>query len=133
MAHYDACDRLGLGDDEVQRLGWSVGDRLQTTFMKAVAKGAQAVGVTPWTLLGNFQRLWARLFSNGSIAVVRTGLTDGFVEVKGLPLAQFDYFRVGLAGVIGRAVELGGGHDIRMSVNRFHAERGEISIDADWE
>jgi hypothetical protein len=132
VAHYDACERLALGAEEMRLIGWSVGDRIHTMFMKAVAKGAQAVGVTPWTLLGNFQRLWARLLQNGSVAVLRTGPKDGIVEVQGLPLARFEYFRVGFAGVIGRAIEFGGGRGVRVSVGGFDVEKGEISIDAAW-
>jgi hypothetical protein len=27
IAHYDACDRRALGAEEMQLIGWSVGDR----------------------------------------------------------------------------------------------------------
>jgi hypothetical protein len=132
VAHYDACDRLELSVEEIQLMGWSVGARIETTFLHALAKGAQALGVTPWKLLGNFERLWARVLQNGSVSVVRTGQKDGFVEVRGVPLARFQYFRVAFAGVVSRAIEFGGGRAVRASVNGFDGDRGEISVVASW-
>jgi hypothetical protein len=132
VAHYDACDRLELSVEEIQLMGWSVGARIETTFLHALAKGAQALGVTPWKLLGNFQRLWARVLQNGSVSVVRTGPKNGFVEARGVPLARFQYFRIGFAGVVGRAIEFGGGQAVRVSVNGFDGEKGEISVVASW-
>ncbi len=132
IAHYDACDRLGLSVEEMQLIGWSVGARIETTFLNALAKGAQALGVTPWKLLGNFQRLWARVLQNGSVAVTKTGPKDGIVEVRGVPLARFQYFRIGFAGVVGRAIEFGGGRAVRVSVKTFDGENGEISVEASW-
>jgi hypothetical protein len=132
IAHYDACDRLELSVEEMQLIGWSVGARIETTFLNALAKGAQALGVTPWKLLGNFQRLWARVLQNGSVGVMKTGPKDGIVEVRGVPLARFQYFRIGFAGVVGRAIEFGGGRAVRVSVKGFDGEKGEISIEASW-
>ena len=132
IAHYAACDRLDVDAEELRILGWSVGDRLQGTFMNGVAQGAQAIGVTPWKLLGHFQRLWARVFQHGSIAVGKSGPKDGIVEVRGLPLARFLYFRTAFSGVIARAIEFGGGRAVHVSVVRFDAERGEITFAAAW-
>ncbi len=134
LPHYDACDRLGLSVEEMQLIGWSVGAHIETTFLNALAKGAQALGVTPWKLLGNFQRLWARVLQNGSVAVTKTGPKDGIVEVRGVR---------SLASSISESAArrrrrsrhrvrrrsrrpCAGGEDLRRRRN------GEISVEASW-
>jgi hypothetical protein len=132
MAHYGACDQLGLDADEIQTIGSSVGSRINSTFLKALAEGVRLAGVTPWTLLGHFRGVWGRLLQNGSIGVGRAGARECVVEVRGLPLVQFEYFRLGFAGVVARGIEFGGGHAANVKVATFDGATGELTFEGTW-
>jgi hypothetical protein len=43
-------------------------------------------------------RIWERIYTGGRIHIERTGPKDARVELHGLPLAQFRYFRFAYRG-----------------------------------
>lgn len=105
MAHYRAMDSLALPEDQVLSIGRSVGDRLHGTFLGTIVRGARHAGITPWTLASKGERVWSRVFEGGAVGIVKLGPKDGLLSIRGLPLLSFDYFRVGLRGVICAGVE----------------------------
>ncbi len=117
IAHYRACDALGLDEEERARIAEAVGDWIQGTFLSTLVRGAQAVGITPWTLLSHFDRLWSRLFCGGSVQVTRVGPKDARIELGGIPeLAQLGYFRTGISGVVRAGCKMGGTKTIYVKV-----------------
>jgi hypothetical protein len=100
IAHYRACDSLELSNDELVKIGNEVGERIQGTFMATLARRATSLGVTPWLPIGQFQRLWDRMFQGGGVAVYKLGPRNARLEVRGMPLAEIEYFRRAFAGVI---------------------------------
>jgi hypothetical protein len=98
MAHYAACEGLGLDQDEMLRTGQGVGDRLQGTFLSTLARSAKLSGMTPWVLLRNFDRIWSRVVQGGAVQVTQVGPKDAIVECHGMPLARYDYVRLGFSG-----------------------------------
>ncbi len=106
LAHYDACEALGLAVGEQVRLGLDVGIRIQRSTISTLVKLAASSGVTPWTGLRNFQRFYARVFDGGGTRVVKLGPKDARVEIVGLPLARVPYFVNGYRGVIQAGSEL---------------------------
>jgi hypothetical protein len=100
VAHYTACDALGLGQDELNAIGSEVGERIQGTFMGTLAKTMTTLGVTPWLPFGQFQRLWDRVFQGGGVAVYRLGPSAARVEIRSVCLARIEYFRRAFGGVI---------------------------------
>ncbi len=54
---------------------------------------ARSAGVTPWTGLSQFERLWNRVLDGGGVAVYRVGPKDARVEIAALPLVDIPYFR----------------------------------------
>ncbi len=105
MAHYRAMDELELSDDEVMAIGRAVGNRLHGSFLGTLVRGAKHVGMTPWTLASKLDRVWSRVFDGGHIGVWKLGPKDGLIALRGLPLLQFHYFRVGWRGVVSTGVE----------------------------
>jgi hypothetical protein len=132
MAHYEACDALGLDAKEMKAMGGMVGARINSTFLKAIAEGVRFAGVTPWTLLGHFRGLWARLFQGGSIAIGRVSAKECVVEVRGLPLVRYEYARIAFTGIIGRAIEFGGGPGALVKVLECDPAEGEITFEGTW-
>jgi hypothetical protein len=106
MDHYRACETLGLSVDEQFASGWRTADRIQNSVLGTLVRAAKKAGVTPWTGLEQFQRLWDRLLLGGSAAVYRMGPKDARVEIHGVPMVQFEYFRNGWRGMFGGSGQL---------------------------
>jgi hypothetical protein len=100
VAHYGTCDALGLSAKEVYAIGADVSVQVQATFLGTLSKMAQSAGVTPWTGLAQFQRLWDRVLDGGGVAVREVGPKDAHIEVVALPLVDIPYFRVAFRGFI---------------------------------
>lgn len=100
MAHYRACDALGLSGPELLTIGEKVGDRMQGAFMETLTRAARSMGVTPWVLLKRFDVLWGRLLQGGSIQLTKEGPKDLTIEVRAARLPQFEYFRTAFCGVV---------------------------------
>jgi hypothetical protein len=116
VAHYQACDGLGLEHDELLAIGEGVGEYIQGTFVAMIVRRARVLGLTPWVPLAQFQRLWDRLMTGGGVSLVRTAANEARAEVCLLPLARFDYFRAAFCGVIGSANKLGAGKNVKVRV-----------------
>jgi hypothetical protein len=99
-AHYAACDALHLPIDEQLAMGRAVGGRAQGTILQTTVKAARGVGVTPWTILPQFDRLWRRGANGGGISVLRTGPKEARVEIIGCALFDIAYFRNAFRGVL---------------------------------
>jgi hypothetical protein len=132
-SHYAACDRLGLGADELGKVGEAVGDQIQGTFLSTVARGARAAGLTPWTVLSNFDRLWGRLFHGGSVEVQELGPKDARIEIRGIPkLSSLGYFRVGICGVVRAGAKMVGTKTILVKTAPGVTREGGLVILAAW-
>lgn len=99
-AHYEACERLGLSVDEQLAMGSAVGERAQGTLLSTVVKTAKGAGVTPWTVLPQFDRLWRRGANGGAVAVYRLGPKEARTEFVGCVLFDIPYFRHAFRGVV---------------------------------
>ncbi len=131
-AHYQACDQLGLTPEQVQRMGEDVGDRIQGTFLGTLVRKARMVGLTPWLLLGQFERLWERLMTGGGVALYKVGPKDARVEIYNLPLARFPYFRSAFCGVISTGIRLGAGRAVSVKVSGARDFDQKLVFKAAW-
>ncbi len=100
VAHYEACDGLGLTDEEVVEMGEAATRRALTSTLAVFLKLARVTGVTPWTFFGQADKLYERTACGGQVAVFRLGPKDARLEVAGFPLARFRYVRVAVRGII---------------------------------
>ena len=106
VAHYRACDRLGLSRSEQVSMGLAVGERAQGTVLRTAVRMATGAGVTPWTILPQMQRLWDRGADGGGVEVRKVGPKEAVVEVVGCGVLDVPYFRSALGGVIQGIVQL---------------------------
>ena len=106
VAHYRACEDLGLLDHEQVDIGSDVGRRVQRSSLSTLARASKAAGVTPWLGLSSIDRLWFRLMQGGGVSVTKLGPKDAHIVIDLVPLAQFRYFRNGFRGLIHAACEL---------------------------
>ena len=96
--HYLGCDRLGLTLDQQLEMGRAVGGHAQGTVLGTLVKAAKGVGVTPWTIMPHFDRLWRRAVDGGESTVVRLGPKEVRAAFLGCELLDIPYFRNGLRG-----------------------------------
>jgi hypothetical protein len=106
LAHYEACEQLGLSEHEQLDIGCDVGRRIQRSALSTIARASRAAGVTPWLGLASVDRMWVRLMQGGGARVMRSGPKDSLVEFEGIPLARFMYFRNAFRGLLLAACEL---------------------------
>ncbi|MGO9000310.1 MAG: hypothetical protein ACLQVI_43850 [Polyangiaceae bacterium] len=99
-SHYEACDRLGLDIEEQLTMGRKVGNRAQGTILSSAVRAARGVGVTPWTIIPQFDRLYRRGANGGAAAVFKLGPKEARVEFVGCELFDIDYFRNAFRGVL---------------------------------
>lgn len=99
LAHYRAVDRLGLPLSEQIALGSDVGTRIQGTLVATLLRMAQGLGLTPWTSVGQYARIWDRLFMGGDLLVEKLGEREAAVTMYNLSLLAVPYFRVAVRGL----------------------------------
>jgi len=99
VRHYRACEGLGLSHDDAFAIGLSVGKRVQATMLHLVRHVAQEIGVTPWTIGAQYDRIFSRMFEGGGFRMLKDGPKDAVIEMLQIPLAEFGYFRSAFCGV----------------------------------
>jgi hypothetical protein len=99
MAHYEACEALGLAAHVQRTIGEEVGDRAQKTFFGFLIRSARTAGVTPWAAFGYAHRARERMYQGGDVSVVKVGPKEARVTCVGLPFVRIPYFRHGFTGV----------------------------------
>lgn len=106
MAHYEACNALGLSTSEQFEIGRSVFVRVQGTLLGTALKISQSVGATPWLLMPQLARYWARALRGSAVTVTKTGPKDARITLLQLPLIRLPYFRNGYRGLAAGMCEL---------------------------
>lgn len=92
MGHYKALDRIELTAREQVELGSEVARRVQVSIIATLARLSTNAGVTPWTALAQFQKLWDRVFNGGDVQIDRVGPKDAIVHAYGNPLFASSFF-----------------------------------------
>lgn len=108
MAHYGACDAMGLPDSELLKIGEHVSGRIMGTFLGTMLRSSRQLGAntSPLVPLRQYHRLWDRLLIGGGCTVRSTGLKDVTIESRGVPMFRYRYFRTAYAGLIKGASQL---------------------------
>jgi hypothetical protein len=99
-AHYRACDRLSLTAAEQVTVGQRTGKGLDQHITRLVGVVTRTAEVTPWRLLDQFNRFWARSFDGGGISVVKLGPKEAEIVYARCSLLASTYFRSALRGVV---------------------------------
>ena len=105
-AHYAACEALGLPVTEQLEIFRASGKRSQGSMLGTAVLLAKGAGVTPWTLLGQLDRLFRRGFEGAAVAAYRIGPKEARADAVALPLLRIPYFRRGLGVVLETMVSL---------------------------
>jgi hypothetical protein len=100
IAHYEACDRLGLPAADLLEMGANVGARNTKSALSLATKLAAGGGATPWTVLMQSRRLWERAFQGSSIGAFKLGPKEARLEMIAWPLARIEYNRISFRGIL---------------------------------
>ncbi len=106
MAHYTACEALGLSSQEAHAIGAEVGVRIRATFLGTLLGAARAAGTTPWTYFESIPRVFSRVCMGGAVAVYKLGPKEARAEWYGLRGLGVSYFRAAFRGANQAIVEL---------------------------
>jgi hypothetical protein len=98
--HYEACEAMGLSRVETIERGQAVSNVIQSSLLDVVVRAAKGVGVTPWTVFEQYPRILGRIFMGGAVGVTKHGPKEARIEFVGIPYSRFEYFRLGLRGVV---------------------------------
>jgi hypothetical protein len=104
IAHYEACDRLGLSELEQASIGWETARRFHGPVMMTALRLAGSVA-SPWFAATLVHRNWGRVWKGSAMAVSRAGPHEALVELEGWPAARIDYARVAFRGALRGTVE----------------------------
>lgn len=105
-AHYAACEKLDLEVSLQIAIGAEVAERVHGTILSIAVKMAHEVGATPWTVLGQFGKLWGYIWVGGAVGVFKLGPKEARLEVLGWPCSRFTYCKNGILGVTQGLIQL---------------------------
>jgi hypothetical protein len=129
LGHYLALDRLELTPREQMSMGEEVARRVQVSILGTLARLSTSAGVTPWTALAQFQKLWDRIFDAGDVQVIKTGRKDAIVEAYANPLFASRFFCNACRGHVVVATQL---FCTRSFARDFTKENERITIRVSW-
>jgi hypothetical protein len=105
-AHYLACEALEISQTEAYALGLDAVKHSHQSVLAMTARLAQAGGVTPWSVFGQFQKMWDRIIVGGDMEILKLGPKEATIEVVGLDCLRFRYCKLGVRGVLAGLTEL---------------------------
>jgi hypothetical protein len=106
IAHYRACDALGLSKREAWDIGVEVTRKVHGTSLALAIRLAKQAGVTPWTILAQLPRLWERVWRGGGVAIYQRGPKEALLEVVQWRPAGIPYVRHTMPAVVHGLVEM---------------------------
>jgi hypothetical protein len=106
VVHYAACEKLELDTPTQIAIGAEVAQQVHNTILSIAVKLPHQAGATPWTVLGQFGRLWAHIWVGGGVGVFNLGPKEARLEVVGWPCSRFAYCKNGILGVTEGLIQL---------------------------
>jgi hypothetical protein len=106
VAHFEACDSLGISAESAAQLGRSTFARTRGLLMGTATAIARHAGASPLTLAPHLGRFWNRAYDGGAVQVLKKGPKEMQMEVQQCALAGFRYYRSALRGLATAVYEL---------------------------
>lgn len=132
MAHYQACEDMKLSPDELDSMGRSVGERLQSTTLVSSAKKTRDDDFDPWQIEAQLHRMWQRLYRGGSIQVIKVGPKEKQIEQLGFPMNRFGYYRHGLVLALAAAHTAVGLEIGNVRVDKYDPATHAVTLRLRW-
>src|ERR1700692_4657296 len=81
VAHYLACDKLGVSAESAAQLGRGTFQRTKGLLLGTAIGLAKGAGVTPRTLIPHLQRFWLRGIDGGGVRAIEVGPKEVRIDV----------------------------------------------------
>jgi hypothetical protein len=94
-AHFAAVDALDLLESDILAFTRLAGEQQHHVFLSTALRLVRATGLTPWTALPAFSKIWDRVFEGGALGIQQTGPKDARVIVAAHPLLRHRCHRIG--------------------------------------
>lgn len=98
VAHYGACEALGVPIEEQVSMGRASVERVGATIAGTALRLAKQAGVTPLHLFPHLQRFWSRGYDGGALAAYKVGPKEARLELVQFPLCEIPFYRRALTG-----------------------------------
>jgi hypothetical protein len=131
-AHYAACDNMLLDDQEIANVGQATGDRLQRILLVSATKKSGAAERDVWSAGGQLHRLWGRNYQGGSLQIVKLGEKEKLLEIRGLQLNRYRYFRCAQLTVMTANYEALGVRSTSARIASYNPSTDELAILMTW-
>jgi hypothetical protein len=132
LAHYLACDKFGLDDAALEKIGQGVGEKLQSTLMGVAAKMARSSGLSPEVATTAFGKLWPRVCQGGSFQVSKPGPKDMTIELRAAVLPKSRYFRGTFIGNVRAAYKLIGTRTLYIKQLPYDEKRDVFTVQVSY-
>lgn len=133
LAHYRACDAIGISDADVEQLGAIAGEKLARTLTVPAATSGPDSELSPWSLVGAFERLGKRIYDGGSIQYVKLGPRQLYIENIGNPLFSVHYYRIAHLAFMRQSFTTLGANVVDARITKFRASGAMIEVSLAWE
>jgi hypothetical protein len=131
LEHYEACDKLGLSDEQVHGIGLRSGEKMGEVLLTANAHaGGEARDARP--LIEAFSRMRERIYAGGSCQYTQLGPKKLIVEYKDNALFSIGYYRVAYLGFVFKAFGSMGIDIVDSKLSQFRSRGGQIEARFCW-
>jgi hypothetical protein len=132
LAHYHACDRLGLSDEQIYASGVRAGEAMGDALLVAKAQIRSTTEGSAWATINAFSRMGRRIYDGGSAQYVKLGANSLLIQHRGNPLFSIHYYRVAHEGFMHRTFSAVGLHITELRFSVYRSQEAEIDTRITW-
>jgi hypothetical protein len=132
LAHYEACENLGLSPDEFAEMGKRVGGRVQDAVLVSLAKKVREGDFDLWRAMLPLHRMWPRVFRGGSVQTVKVGPREMVLEEWGFAVNRYHYYRQGHIAALTATYTALGARLTSAKIESYNAPRDELVVRIAW-
>jgi hypothetical protein len=132
LAHYRACDRMGISDEQISTMGTRSGAKMQGTLLLGLNKSSPDEIQSPWETIGAFSRMGRRVYDGGSSQYVKLGPKELQIENIGNPLFSLHYYRVAHLAFLRGAFSAFGVEIKAVKPISFHKDGDRADVRISW-
>lgn len=131
--HYEACDKLGLEEEQVQELGARSGENIGSALLVAATQiPDMKTEQSTWSMIAAFSRMGRRMYDGSSAQYVKLGPHELQIEYVGNPLFSTAYYRSGYLGFLRAAFEKLDFELVRLETSTYRKRGAEIDMRLSW-
>jgi hypothetical protein len=100
VAHYAAIDRLELPAATAVAMGSEIQGYATSLMIRVAVRMSREAGITPWTAIGQFRKIWDRMWRGGDLQIVKVGPKEAEMDIVGWSIASSPYVHHSMRGVL---------------------------------